>query len=194
MAYNITLEGKNLVEAESLLAEVGSIFQKNKLIYWLEGGTLLGIIRENRLLPWDNDLDFSMMSDQLPSLDNLLLDLKKKGFRIRIRRFLTTSEHFNQGDIRMIKIRRKSFFGLIKGKVCLDVFVKYPHNGKAYWEIADKLKNVPLEFYTSFRSIEFKGSTYSIPEKTEAYLTYRYGDWKLPKKDWDTSQDDKALA
>ena len=28
--------------------------------YWLEGGTLLGIIRENRLLPWDNDMDISM--------------------------------------------------------------------------------------------------------------------------------------
>jgi hypothetical protein len=29
---------------------------------------------------------------------------------------------------------------------------------------------------------------------TDAYLTYRYGEWKTPIKDWDTANDDKALA
>ncbi|MBT8321131.1 MAG: LicD family protein [Eudoraea sp.] len=194
MAYDITLEGQNLIEAESLLKEAAALFHKHKIAYWLEGGTLLGIIREDRLLPWDNDLDFSMMCDQLNLVNALLEDLKRKGFRVRIRRFEEDSEQFKKGDIRMLKIRRKKFFGLIKGNVCLDIFVKYPHEDKAYWEIANRLKHVPLHFYQQFREIQFKGSTYMIPKETEAYLTYRYGDWKIQKKDWDTSRDDQALA
>ena len=49
MAYNITLEGKNTVIAERMLQKVASILDDCQITYWLEGGTLLGIRRENRL-------------------------------------------------------------------------------------------------------------------------------------------------
>lgn len=194
MAYDIKLEGENLIEAEKLMVSAIKIFDDNNIRYWLEGGTLLGIRREGRLLPWDDDLDISMMVDQLEKLDMLLSDLKKRGFRVRIRKFEKDSNYFKKGNIRMIKIRTKSFFGLKKGKVCLDVFIKYPIENKAYWEIAGKTKYVPLKFYKSFREISFNNYDFSIPELTEDYLTYRYGDWETPVKDWDTSKDDKALA
>lgn len=93
----------------------------------------------------------------------------------------------------MIKIRNRSFFGLIKGKVCFDVFIKYTHDNKTYWEIDNKTKNVPHKFYQSFSKIEFKDKQYYIPALIDDYLTYRYGDWQTPVKDWDTSKDDKAL-
>jgi phosphorylcholine metabolism protein LicD len=41
--------------------------------------------------------------------------------------------------------------------------------------------------------IEFKGFKYSIPNLTDEYLTYRYGDWKKPVKNWNTFTDDNAL-
>lgn len=193
MAYDITLEGKNLLEAENLLKEVTAIFETCKVQYWLEGGTLLGIRRENRLLPWDNDLDISIHHRELTKLNSLLRVLKKKGFRIRLRTFDKSSDFFKKGDLRMIKIRNKMLFGLLKGKVCFDVFIKYTHNGKTYWEIDNKTKNVPAKFYESFALKKFKGKEYSIPSMTDEYLTYRYGDWQTPIKDWDTSKDDKAL-
>ncbi len=194
MAYDIRLEGENLKEAEHLLATAIPIFEACHVAYWLEGGTLLGIRREQRLLPWDDDLDISMMQQELSKLATLLTALKKAGYRIRIRRFETDSPFFKKGDIRMLKIRNKRFFGLLKGKVCLDVFVKYAHEQKAYWEIANKTKAVPTAFYASLKKIEFKGAQYNIPEQTDDYLTYRYGDWQTPVQDWDTSKDDKALS
>ncbi len=194
MAYDITLEGKNLKEAEKLLEDVVSLFDQCKIIYWLEGGTLLGIRREGRLLPWDNDLDLSMMQDQLGKLDALLNSLKEGGYRIRIRRFSEDSEWCKKGDIRMIKIRTKSFFGLLKGKICLEVFVKYPKEGKAYWGIGNIAMFVPLPYYQSFKKINFLNYSYNIPEKTDTYLTHRFGDWETPRKDWDTFTDDGALS
>lgn len=193
MAYDIRLEGKNLDDAEKLLPKVIDIFESYSINYWLEGGTLLGIHRENRLLPWDDDIDISVHIDQIDKFEDLIKSLKKNGLRVRVRRFTDNSKYFKKGDIRMIKIRTSHFFGLIKGKVCLDVFIKYSKNNKTYWEIGNKTKNVPTEYYTSFKTIEFKNKLYQIPENTDGYLTYRYGDWKTPVQDWDTSKDDKAL-
>lgn len=193
MAYDITLEGKNLIVAEQLLANVTSIFEKHKIQYWLEGGTLLGIRRENRLLPWDNDIDISLHATEQPKLKTLIKSLKKSGYRIRLRHFESSSAHFNKGDLRMIKIRSRRFLGLLKGKVCFDVFVKYTKEEKTYWEIDKKTKNVPAIYYEKFKLINFQNKPYPIPEQTDAYLTYRYGDWQTAVKDWNTSKDDKAL-
>ena len=194
MAYDITLEGDNLIEAEKLLSDVITLFELCNVRYWLEGGTLLGLRREGRLLPWDNDLDISIHESERGKLDNLLGTLKKKGFRVRTRSFDKDSDGFKKGELRMIKIRNKRFFGLLKGNVCLDVFIKYTTNERTYWEIANKVKNVPSKYYDSFKTLDFKGKPYAIPELTDEYLTYRYGDWQTPVKDWDTAKDDRALT
>lgn len=194
MAYDITLEGKNLREAEDLLEKGAALLEASGIAYWLEGGTLLGIRREDRLLPWDNDIDISLMEDQLPAIPAFLSAVKNAGLRVRVRRFPSNTSPFSKGAIRIIKIRKQHFLGLLKGKVCLDIFLKYESEGKAFWMIAEKTKSVPVSFYRSFRKIQFKGWDYSIPKETEAYLSYRYGDWETPVQDWDTARDDKALS
>jgi|TARA_R110000744_G_scaffold53010_9_gene113384 phosphorylcholine metabolism protein LicD len=194
MAYNITLEGKNIVIAERMLKNVATIFNQCHIDYWIEGGTLLGIKRENRLLPWDNDVDMSINHDQLDKLDHFCSELKKAGYRVRTRHFDETSEFFTKDNIRMIKLREKRFFGLLKGAVCLDVFIKYQHGENSYWEIDDKTKFVPSKFYRTFKHITFKDFDYKIPSLIDEYLTYRYGDWQKQVKNWDTSKDDNAIA
>ena len=194
MAYNITLEGKNTVIAERMLKKVASILDDCQITYWLEGGTLLGIRRENRLLPWDNDIDISLMVDQSDKLPHFYEALKKANYRVRNRFFESENEPFEKGALRMIKIRERKFFGLLKGNVCLDIFIKKTVSDNAFWQIDGKTKSVPKKFYENFKTITFKGHDYIIPELTDEYLTYRYGDWETPVKDWNTSTDDKALS
>ena len=193
MAYKITLSNKNKEIAESLLLDVAKSLNILSVNYWLEGGTLLGIKRESRLLPWDNDLDLSINSSEVSKIDDLIINLKSKNLRVRVRKFDSTSEFFNRGDIRIIKIRNKRFFNLLKGSVCLEIFVKYPKKENTYWMIGNTTKNVPSKYYARLQSIKFKDYFFSIPMLTEEYLTYRYGDWKTPVKEWNTFTDDKAL-
>lgn len=46
-----------------MLQHIDAICQRHQLDYWLEGGTLLGAIRHQGFIPWDDDLDISMPRD-----------------------------------------------------------------------------------------------------------------------------------
>ena len=41
-----------------------SILNKNKVDYWVCHGTLLGIIRDGKLIEWDNDIDIGVIKSE----------------------------------------------------------------------------------------------------------------------------------
>ena len=47
-----------------LLMEIDRICRKNKIEYTLEGGTLIGAVREHGFIRWDDDADISMTRDE----------------------------------------------------------------------------------------------------------------------------------
>lgn len=59
-------QGKALLQqAQSVMLRmlkiVDDICQRHNISYWLEAGTLLGAIRHQGFIPWDDDLDISML-------------------------------------------------------------------------------------------------------------------------------------
>ena len=117
MSYKINSNKKidrNLVSLINILTE-------NKINYWICHGTLLGIIRDKNLIPWDHDIDIGVMENKkyrkiLPIL------LKQKGFKEIKKTFLD-----NDGMLKFVKNGGKevdiNFYQKDKNKK--TVFVKW---------------------------------------------------------------------
>ena len=62
-----------------------NILNKNKIKYWICHGTLLGIIRDNQLIPWDHDIDIAVWSSN---------NLKNKIKKIMLSKKFTLKEKY----------------------------------------------------------------------------------------------------
>lgn len=58
----------------------------------------------------------------------------------------------------------------------------------------NKSNTVPLRFFKAFKNIKIFGCDLPVPKDSEDYLEYKFGeDWRIPKKEWDSTTQDKAL-
>ncbi len=67
---------------DSQLQEILTLFHEHKITYWLDSGTLLGLMRDERLLENDMDLDIGIWSDEEEKLKDLLPLIKEEGYTI----------------------------------------------------------------------------------------------------------------
>ena len=77
-------ELKRVQEIEvEILQEIIRVCKKYKLQYWVYGGTLLGTIRHNGFIPWDDDIDIGMMRDDYEKFLKIAPLQLKKGLTLQ---------------------------------------------------------------------------------------------------------------
>lgn len=64
----------------SVLEKIDAICKENGLKYFLFAGTLLGAVRHNGFIPWDDDIDICMMRDDY---DKLAAIMQEKDYGLR---------------------------------------------------------------------------------------------------------------
>ncbi|WP_328820728.1 LicD family protein [Permianibacter fluminis] len=196
MTSDVKLTGKNAKIAQAMLAKVSQLLRDMQITSWLDSGTLLGIVRENRLLPWDNDVDISVTSADAARLIQQLDSLEKAGFVVEVCYTKESPEPLLEGLPRIIKVYNKRFF-FFRGPILLDIFVQHRVGDRYCWVCRPKRKttiySVPVAFFDELAELAFDGQIYRCPKDTDGYLTYRYGNWRVPRQDWDITKDDNAL-
>jgi hypothetical protein len=69
-----------------MLDDAVQVLDKHKIVYWLDCGTLLGAIRDNQLIAWDNDIDLGCW--KIPAdyeiKQRLRADFQSKGYEVLI--------------------------------------------------------------------------------------------------------------
>ena len=197
--FAVSFNSKTEIEAISLLENVVDHLEFNKCKYWLDGGTLLGAVRDKKLIPWDHDLDIGIKFETDKILDELIVQLKKK-FYIRALPFLKDENVWNLGKYRIIKVYPKKFIFLHE-KLCLDLFIFYPgtmknNNQKIYqYGVWNRNAYYDYKLLETLSTISFYGRTYSAPGKKIEYLKAKYGnDWQIPKEKWNVVIDDKSIS
>lgn len=195
MAGKATLTSLTLEKSLIMLRRAGEMLDHKNIKYCLDGGTLLGIVREQRLLPWDNDMDLTVFWPDRFKIMLWASFLRIYGYHVTFRRHIEDMPPFRKGDIRLIVVRTRKNMVQI-GDVHLDIFIKKKSNNDYYWVVGRaerRLKSVPEKFYDQLDRIKFNDHNYSIPKNWDAYLTYRYSDWKKQVKEYNYLEDDLSI-
>lgn len=195
MSGSKKLTGAHTATAEKMLRNVTRILDSENIPYVLEGGTLLGIVREGRLLPWDDDMDLTVTRTHAKKLVSIRWKFWLKGYRTRVRYNETDTPHFKKKSPRLIIIQTRKYLFFKKDRL-MDIFIKDLVGDRYFWTVSrvnPVLKSTERKYYEETVPFQFKNETYFIPKEYDSYLQSRYGDWKSPRETWDYKKDDLSI-
>ena len=145
-------------ERLTIYKEVISVLRRFNLNIYTTGGTLLGIIRDNNLIPWDDDIDMDMMYEEfVPNMYKIKDVLVENGYIVRL---IETKE-----------FPKMSFYKRGQ-KISICALTK---KGKWRMRPSYRYKN---KHFTNSKHITFNNMELLVPNPPEEYLSWVYGDWK----------------
>jgi len=190
--------GNRLSLAEELMLFIAYLLNEYNIDYHIDHGTLLGIIRDNSLMPWDIDVDFACKSQDIDSVLNILNSnlikfnsqyCQTNNWKYSLHNCYLSTEHFNKSLPMVIKIFNESKEE-ITNMFFLDIEFKYKYLNSIYWSIGSRVLKVEEKICFPSTSIKYKGKILNIAKCSEDYLTILYGDWKKVVKNWSYNEFD----
>jgi len=146
--------------------------------YWLDFASLLGLYRDQRIIPWDKDVDFSIMVEDAPRILEHYEKIRKAGYHpmYRSHKEIYPSEEFpfetETGSVEVVK-----FFISQQNRLHSDMYCHAEQNGK----ITRMNPSWPCtvfdaSFVKDLKKASFYGCDVYIPQRTEEYLCLLYGE------------------
>lgn len=153
--------------ASKALIDLKKVFKNARIEFFLVSGTLLGCIREGKLLGHDKDIDVGVWSDV--RIEIIINQIKKSGL------------FYIQATRSSLALRIKHVNG-----TAIDIFLHFREEDN-YWHGGSKLKwnNTPFSLITC----KFLNDEYLIPANYDLYLSENYGDWRTEKSNFDSAFD-----
>lgn len=162
---------------------VESIMSTSCALYHACFGTLLGIVRDNKLITWDVDIDYAVVISDDFSWNDLEKAMSKSGFK-KIREFVfegIVTEQTYQVD-----------------KITIDFFGEFYDGNNMIQYTYNKLTGVKYSSYLDYsvfrltlprvdkiKQININGVNVSVPCNSEEILASVYNDdWRVPNPNW----------
>ncbi len=153
--------------AKEMLREAKQIMDQLGVVFFLRQGTCLGAVRDNELIPWDDDLDLGSVIGlngfTEGSIDRVVAAFRDNGYFAKVER----NDHYINAA--MVKSSMRMDWACYR--IIDDNIFHYPGI------------RLPIRMFTAMKEIEFIGETFLVPNPPEEYLRIKYGpSWMTSKK------------
>ncbi len=152
------LQPIDVTTAESVLKEIKQILDELGITFFLRKGTCLGAIRDNELIPWDDDLDIGSLIGYNGLTENLVEQVidafKDNGF-------ITKVDHFDYA-ISVITLKSSIRTDWMVHRIIGDSTFHWPG------------VRIPARLFTHTKEIDFIGEKFQVPNPAEEYLRFMY--------------------
>ncbi len=148
-----------------LLREFNRVCKKYNLRWFGIGGTILGAVRHNGFIPWDDDLDVGMMREDYEKLKTLKDEFKSPYF-------LGWPEVEDENGYSFLKLRNSNTTGMSKAfsrlkmnqGIFLDIFPIDDIAKETYDEDQEKMKVLTVENTVNMKGLPQKQDSRSFVE------------------------------
>lgn len=166
--------GDEKERAVSLLLTLRGLMNRMDILMCLVSGTLLGAVRMNAIMPWDDDIDVSIRMEDWPRL----LDMDGAIVCDNLR-FARVTDRDMHPFMRAFWDHRDFPF--------IDIFVHDPHGDvvRSYGSDSRQYIDVPYSQWFPYSTIELEGHEFKTPNDPEAYCDILYPDWRTVARTWD---------
>jgi hypothetical protein len=154
---------------KELFREVYIFLQELNINAWITGGTLLGAVRDNDFIEWDDDIDLDLLeSSFLLNMYDIREGLIQLGYIVRL---IDDTEY-----PKMVVYKNSMKIAIGSLKESNDMLLRPCYK-------------LPVKFFKVDKTISFMGLLVLAPHPPEDYLTYVYGKgWSKPKHVEDDTQ------
>lgn len=178
---------KTLSNEREALVAISNILKEFKIPYWLDCGTCLGAFRYGGIIPWDFDIDISILKTDffntfkaLQLLDSQLYEVQDWSGRDRPGTYLKVYVKKTHALIDIYTFGIDEVKKEIKYIIGNENSIFLPNS----WKTRERLYTKPSRFEDVFplKLAKFDGFYFPVPNKTKEYLQLRYGENISPVK------------
>ena len=162
---------------------IQALLEKTGLPFFFDMGTLLGIVREGRLLGHDLDIDVAVYASGFDSVKHVEEILVSNGclhkYRYEVADIGVVEDSFFIDGIKFdVNYYRRDG----EDDVC---YLCYSHPEKTYEPFLMDTVELRCRHIDQLVKTSFGGVMINVPDKAEGYLAQRYGaNWRIPDKNY----------